>query len=171
MLFFCISFKFNLFTRHGRMQTPPHNLNKSSVTKQQQLNVAGFVETEHETQPPSLQNAGHTSSTSTSTSSSASSTSSTPRVRIWLELGGPDGSGSVVVGQATTLTVRAVVPGTMGLKIVDCAALDGLGESTQQLLDERGCPIDEQVSFPLSVFLAFTAPKMIQFEDDSKTIL
>ncbi|XP_061393068.1 uncharacterized protein LOC133328521 [Musca vetustissima] len=77
--------------------------------------------------------------------SSAASSSSTPRIRIWLELGGPDGSGSVVVGQATTLTVRAVVPGTMGLKIVDCAALDGLGESTQQLLDDRGCPIDEQV--------------------------
>lgn len=74
------------------------------------------------------------------------SVGATPRVRVWLELGGPDGSGAVVVGQATTLTVRAIVPGSMGVRIVDCAALDGLGESTQQLLDERGCPIDEQVS-------------------------
>lgn len=70
----------------------------------------------------------------------------TPRVRIWLELGGPNGSGSVEVGVATTLTVRAIVPGTIGVHVVDCAALDGLGESTQQLLDARGCPIDEQVS-------------------------
>ncbi|KAH8306555.1 hypothetical protein KR018_011969 [Drosophila ironensis] len=69
----------------------------------------------------------------------------TPRVRIWLELGGPNGTGSVEVGVATTLTVRAIVPGTIGVRVVDCAALDGLGESTQQLLDARGCPIDEQV--------------------------
>lgn len=70
----------------------------------------------------------------------------TPRVRIWLELGGPNGTGSVEVGVATTLTVRAIVPGTIGVRVVDCAALDGLGESSQQLLDARGCPIDEQVS-------------------------
>ncbi|EDV34410.1 uncharacterized protein Dana_GF20980 [Drosophila ananassae] len=69
----------------------------------------------------------------------------TPRVRIWLELGGPNGTGSVEVGVATTLTVRAIVPGTIGVRVVDCAALDGLGESSQQLLDARGCPIDEQV--------------------------
>ncbi|BFG00870.1 uncharacterized protein DMAD_00771 [Drosophila madeirensis] len=69
----------------------------------------------------------------------------TPRVRIWLELGGPNGTGSVEVGVPTTLTVRAIVPGTIGVRVVDCAALDGLGESTQQLLDARGCPIDEQV--------------------------
>ncbi|XP_030378360.1 uncharacterized protein LOC115626985 [Scaptodrosophila lebanonensis] len=69
----------------------------------------------------------------------------TPRVRIWLELGGLNGSGSVEVGVATTLTVRAIVPGNIGVRVVDCAALDGLGESTQQLLDARGCPIDEQV--------------------------
>ncbi|KAH8275911.1 hypothetical protein KR044_006351, partial [Drosophila immigrans] len=91
--------------------------------------------------------------TSFSSSTPSSSSSSpppphhmdTPRVRIWLELGGPNGSGSVEVGVATTLTVRAIVPGTIGVRVVDCAALDGLGESTQQLLDARGCPIDEQV--------------------------
>jgi len=74
----------------------------------------------------------------------------TPRVRIWLELGGPNGTGSVEVGVATTLTVRAIVPGNIGVRVVDCAALDGLGESTQQLLDARGCPIDEQVSEAIS---------------------
>lgn len=41
--------------------------------------------------------------------------------------------------------VRAVLPGSIGVRIVDCAALDGLGESSQKLLDDRGCPIDEQV--------------------------
>ncbi|XP_075157485.1 cypher isoform X2 [Haematobia irritans] len=135
-------------TRHGRMQhQSQQHLSKSSQTKQQ-LGDNDTGETEqpspptqqHEPSKVNHQNAHHSSSTSSTTP-----TSSTPRVRIWLELGGPDGSGSVVVGQATTLTVRAVVPGNMGLKIVDCAALDGLGESTQQLLDDRGCPIDEQV--------------------------
>uniref|UniRef100_A0A6P4FLA6 Uncharacterized protein LOC108052343 n=1 Tax=Drosophila rhopaloa TaxID=1041015 RepID=A0A6P4FLA6_DRORH len=81
----------------------------------------------------------------TSTTHSQHHHMETPRVRIWLELGGPNGTGSVEVGVATTLTVRAIVPGNIGVRVVDCAALDGLGESTQQLLDARGCPIDEQV--------------------------
>ncbi|XP_020713794.1 uncharacterized protein LOC101461859 [Ceratitis capitata] len=87
---------------------------------------------------------------SASNTTTTSNSNTTPRVRIWLELGGLDGSGAVEVGQATTLTVRAIVPGTMGVRVVDCAALDGLGESKQQLLDERGCTIDEQVMPPLS---------------------
>lgn len=119
------------------MQTTNHHAssNKTPQSKQQ-LNFAD-IETTH-LPPPSATGPPF---------SSAHSSSTTPRVRIWLELGGPDGSGSVIVGQATTLTVRAIVPGTMGVRIVDCAALDGLGESTQQLLDERGCPIDEQVGY------------------------
>ncbi|XP_053951734.1 uncharacterized protein LOC128859065 [Anastrepha ludens] len=87
---------------------------------------------------------------SSGASNSTPSSNATPRVRIWLELGGLDGSGAVEVGQATTLTVRAIVPGSMGVRVVDCAALDGLGESKQQLLDERGCTIDEQVMPPLN---------------------
>lgn len=79
-------------------------------------------------------------------STTATNSNATPRVRIWLELGGLDGIGAVEVGQATTLTVRAIVPGNMGVRVVDCAALDGLGESKQQLLDDRGCTVDEQVS-------------------------
>lgn len=72
---------------------------------------------------------------------------SVPRIRVWLELGGNDGSGTVEVGQMTTINIRAILPGTVGIRIVDCAALDGLGESSQKLLDERGCPVDEQVRF------------------------
>lgn len=81
------------------------------------------------------------------------------RIRVWLELGGPDGSGSVEVGQATTLGIKAVLPGSIGVRIVDCAALDGLGELSQKLLDERGCPVDEQVSnlimYTLFIFFLF----------------
>lgn len=72
--------------------------------------------------------------------------SASKRIRVWLELGANDGTGTVEVGQSTTLGVRAVLPGSIGVRIVDCAALDGLGESSQKLLDERGCPVDEQVS-------------------------
>lgn len=49
------------------------------------------------------------------------------------------------VGQATTLGIRALLPGNIGVRVVDCNALDGLGETSQKLLDDRGCPIDEQV--------------------------
>lgn len=120
------------------MQNTNHHASVKTPQSKQQLNAAD-IETTH--LPPSSAAQSQFKSNNNNAHSS-----STPRVRIWLELGGPDGSGSVVVGQATTLTVRAIVPGTMGVRIVDCAALDGLGESTQQLLDERGCPIDEQVS-------------------------
>jgi hypothetical protein len=38
-----------------------------------------------------------------------------PRVRVWLELGGTEGvPGSVEVGQATTLGVRALLPRNIG---------------------------------------------------------
>lgn len=41
--------------------------------------------------------------------------------------------------------VRAILPGSVGVRVIDCSALDGLGEASQKLLDERGCPVDEQV--------------------------
>uniref|UniRef100_A0A336MM46 CSON014159 protein n=1 Tax=Culicoides sonorensis TaxID=179676 RepID=A0A336MM46_CULSO len=68
-----------------------------------------------------------------------------PRVRVWLELGSNNGAGAVEVGQATTLGIRALLPGNIGVRVVDCNALDGLGDTSQKLLDERGCPVDEQV--------------------------
>lgn len=70
----------------------------------------------------------------------------TPRVRVWMELGGPGGADAVEVGELTTFAVRAVLPGNIGVRVVDCAALDGIGETSQKLLDDRGCPVDEQVS-------------------------
>lgn len=69
------------------------------------------------------------------------------RIRVWLELGGKKNrnTGSVEVGEATTLGVRALLPGSIGVRVVDCSAMDGIGETSQKLLDERGCPIDVQV--------------------------
>lgn len=70
------------------------------------------------------------------------------RIRVWLELGGTKDkdSGFVEVGEATTLGIRALLPGSIGVRVVDCSALDGIGETSQKLLDGRGCPIDVQVS-------------------------
>lgn len=69
------------------------------------------------------------------------------RVRVWLEVGGQknQSTGSVEVGEATTLGVLAILPASIGVRVVDCSALDGIGETSQKLLDARGCPIDVQV--------------------------
>ena len=69
------------------------------------------------------------------------------RVRVWLELGGKKNknSGSVEVGEATTMAIRALLPGSIGVRVVDCSAMDGIGETSQKLIDERGCPVDDQV--------------------------
>lgn len=85
------------------------------------------------------------------------------RVQVWLELGSSDGAGAVEVGQPTTLGIRARLPDNIGAHIVDCAALDGLGEASQKLLDERGCPIDEQVKIILYIFHNFLILTFICF--------
>ncbi|KAL5276248.1 hypothetical protein ACFFRR_001834 [Megaselia abdita] len=118
----------NKFSRHGRMR--PHSPTDSTASDR----------------TTSTKNSNNSNSNINSQDQTA-----TPRVRIWLELGGPDGSGSVKVGQDTTLSVRALVPANIGVRVIDCSALDGLGESTQQLLDQRGCPVDEQVMPSLHV--------------------
>ena len=33
----------------------------------------------------------------------------------------------------------------IGIRIVDCVAFDGIGESSQKLFDENGCPVDSQI--------------------------
>lgn len=40
------------------------------------------------------------------------------------------------------LTLYLILVG-IGWKVVDCVAHDGLGDSSQKLLDEDGCPVDE----------------------------
>lgn len=89
-------------------------------------------------------------------SAAAAATSTKPhplisRIRVWLELGGTKSKneGFVEVGEATTMGIRALIPGSIGVRVVDCSAMDGIGETSQKLLDERGCPIDVQVSVSL----------------------
>lgn len=67
------------------------------------------------------------------------------QIQAWLELGGSDGSGAVEVGQQTSMSVKVILPDRIDVRIIDCVALDGIGEASQKLFDERGCPIDEQV--------------------------
>lgn len=147
--------------RHQDLEFPDHNLyldQGRSLEHEATGNIDDLDNDQEEGNRPSGPEVSETTATQSvrqSPSSYSRNVGGTPRVRVWLELGGPDGSGVVVVGQATTLTVRAIVPGSMGVRIVDCAALDGLGESTQQLLDERGCPIDEQVSECPSLLQSF----------------
>ncbi len=68
------------------------------------------------------------------------------KIQAWLELGGSDGSGAVEVGQRTSMSVKVILPDSIDVRIIDCVALDGIGEASQKLFDDRGCPIDEQVN-------------------------
>lgn len=47
------------------------------------------------------------------------------------------------VGEEALLMVKSTLPVGIGWKVVDCVAHDGLGDSSQKLLDEDGCPVDE----------------------------
>lgn len=67
------------------------------------------------------------------------------QIQAWLDLAGNDGSGAVEVGQQTSMSVKVVLPDRIDVRIIDCVALDGIGEASQKLFDERGCPVDEQV--------------------------
>ncbi|OWR51033.1 hypothetical protein KGM_214038 [Danaus plexippus plexippus] len=60
--------------------------------------------------------------------------------RAWMQLA-PD---TVEVGQPTELMIQTCDVG-VGLRVTNCIAHDGLGEASQKLLDEAGCPIDETI--------------------------
>lgn len=75
------------------------------------------------------------------------SASEMEQIQSWLELGGSDGTGDVEVGQQTSMSVKVILPDRIDVRIIDCVALDGIGEASQKLFDERGCPVDEQVNF------------------------
>ncbi|KAK4884947.1 hypothetical protein RN001_001218 [Aquatica leii] len=66
--------------------------------------------------------------------------------KAWMEIipeQKSDHPGVLEVGEPTLLIVKSTLPVGIGWKVVDCAAHDGLGDSSQKLLDEKGCPIDE----------------------------
>ncbi|XP_019868469.1 uncharacterized protein LOC109597263 [Aethina tumida] len=51
--------------------------------------------------------------------------------------------GTLQVGETALLSVKSTLPSGIGWKVVDCVAHDGLGDSSQKLLDEQGCPVDD----------------------------
>jgi len=51
--------------------------------------------------------------------------------------------GTLQVGDEAYLVVKSTLPEGIGWNVIDCTAHDGLGDSSQKLLDDNGCPIDE----------------------------
>jgi hypothetical protein len=67
------------------------------------------------------------------------------KVRAWLEVGSRENQDFSLVGENSTLKIRSFIKRNIGMRIVDCVAFDGIGESSQRLFDEYGCPIDSQL--------------------------
>lgn len=63
------------------------------------------------------------------------------KIRSWLELG-TERPEYAKVGENATLSAVALIPRSVNMRIVDCIAFDGVGDSSQKLFDEFGCPID-----------------------------
>ncbi|CAG9860439.1 unnamed protein product [Phyllotreta striolata] len=67
--------------------------------------------------------------------------------RAWMEIV-PESSedtsfDTLEVGEIAMLSVKSTLPVGIGWKVVDCIAHDGLGDSSQKLINENGCPVDE----------------------------
>lgn len=78
--------------------------------------------------------------------------------RAWMELSPATTTAepaTVEVGQPTKLLVQCSLPVGIGLRVTNCVAHDGLGEASQKLLDEAGCPIDETI---------FTSPTIQKYK-------
>ncbi|KAG7301977.1 hypothetical protein JYU34_013427 [Plutella xylostella] len=76
------------------------------------------------------------------------STWATEAARAWMSLAGAAGAAepaAVEVGQPTALLIQCTLPVGVGLRVTNCLAHDGLGEASQKLLDDVGCPIDESI--------------------------
>ncbi|CAH0686299.1 unnamed protein product [Spodoptera exigua] len=68
--------------------------------------------------------------------------------RAWMELAPAVSAAepaTVEVGQPTRLLIQCTLPVGVGLRVTNCVAHDGLGEASQKLLDDAGCPIDETI--------------------------
>lgn len=68
--------------------------------------------------------------------------------RAWMEITPDEKNPKIIrdtleVGEPALLTVKSTLPAGVGWKVVECTAHDGLGDSSQKLLDEAGCPVDE----------------------------
>lgn len=67
------------------------------------------------------------------------------KIRSWLEIGSSKGQDFVLVGENSTLSIRSILARNVGMRIIDCVAFDGVGESSQRLFDEFGCPSDPEI--------------------------
>lgn len=67
------------------------------------------------------------------------------KIRSWLEVGSKEGQDYAIVGENSTLSVRSILARNVGMRVVDCVAFDGVGESSQRLFDEFGCPVDPSI--------------------------
>lgn len=67
------------------------------------------------------------------------------KIRSWLEVESKEGQDYAIVGENSTLSIRSILARNVGMRVVDCVAFDGVGESSQRLFDEFGCPIDSQI--------------------------
>lgn len=67
------------------------------------------------------------------------------KIRSWLEVGSREGQDYAIVGENSTLSVRSILARNVGMRVVDCVAFDGVGESSQRLFDEFGCPVDSSI--------------------------
>uniref|UniRef100_A0A1Y1N8Q4 ZP domain-containing protein n=1 Tax=Photinus pyralis TaxID=7054 RepID=A0A1Y1N8Q4_PHOPY len=66
--------------------------------------------------------------------------------KAWMEIipeEDNDHPGILQVGEPALLIIKSTLPVGIGWKIIDCVAHDGLGDSSQKLLDQHGCPLDE----------------------------
>ncbi|XP_018562038.1 uncharacterized protein LOC108904104 [Anoplophora glabripennis] len=66
--------------------------------------------------------------------------------RAWMEITAENTeerpSDTLQVGETALLTIKSTLPAGIGWRVVECVAHDGLGDSSQKLLDEQGCPLD-----------------------------
>jgi len=65
--------------------------------------------------------------------------------RAWMELEAAGGGGAALVGELVRLKVRTKGAEGLKLRVTDCVAHEGAGESPQRLLDALGCPVEPQV--------------------------
>lgn len=63
-----------------------------------------------------------------------------------------------LVGENVTISAVAILPRNIGMQVVDCIAFDGIGDSSQKLFDEFGCPIDQNI-------MPNFKERLINFED------
>ena len=66
------------------------------------------------------------------------------KIRSWLQIDSQKPE-YATVGENVTISANALLPRNVGMRIVDCIAFDGVGDSSQRLFDEYGCAVDELI--------------------------